>query len=701
MPITKIRKRDGRLEAFNPDKIKNAISKAMKAVRMGNDKLAAKLANDVVKILEEKYKGRIPGVEDIQDIVEDVLIKNKLTKVAKAYILYRHKKAEIRKYKTFFGVIDDLKLGINAIKVLEKRYLRKDDKGNVIETPSQLFRRVAKYVAQVEKNYGKSDKEIAKLEEEFYKMMSNLEFLPNTPTLMNAGTELGNLSACYVLPVEDSIESIFETLKIAAKIHKEAGGTGFSFSRLRPKGDIVKTTGGYASGPVSFMEIFDKMTEIMKAGGKRRGANMGVLSVHHPDILDFINAKSKPGVLENFNISVAVTDEFMKAVEKGKEFPLINPRTKRVVKRLNAKEVFDVIVMNAWRYGDPGLLFIDEINRRNPTKHIGAIEATNPCGEVPLHPWEACNLGSINLIKMFKGKKFDWNKLKRIIPLCVRFLDNVIDASRFPIKQIEEAVKANRRIGLGVMGFAECLIKLGIPYNSKQALQFAEKLMKFIQKEAHKASQQLGKEKGSFPNFKGSLWDKKKYKYMRNATVTTIAPTGTISIIAGCSSGIEPLFAVAFVRNVMEGTRLLEVSPVFEELARKEKIFSTELLAKIAQTGSVQDLDEIPDKIKKLFVTALDIEPEWHVRMQAAFQKYTDNAVSKTINMKREAGPSDVAKAFLLSWKLKCKGITVYRYGSKPDQVLTIGSIEKELGEKHVTVESEFAGGHFCVNCPH
>ncbi len=701
MAITKVRKRDGRLEAFNPVKITNAISKAIKAVRARDGGIAKKLTSDVVRILEERYENKIPSVEDIQDIVEDVLIKNKLSKVAKAYILYRNKKAEIRQYKTFFGVKDDLKLGINAIKVLEKRYLRKDVKGNVIETPSQLFRRVAKAIAQVEKNFGKSEKEIEKLEEEFYKIMSNLEFLPNSPTLMNAGTDLGNLSACYVLPIEDSIESIFETLKIAAKIHKEAGGTGFSFSNLRPKGDVVKTTGGYASGPISFMEIFDKMTEVMKAGGKRRGANMGVLRIDHPDIIDFINAKSKPGILENFNISVAVTDEFMRAVEKNKDFPLVNPRTGEEVKRVNAKEVFDMIVMNAWRTGDPGLLFIDEINRKNPTKHLGKIEATNPCGEVPLHAWEACNLGSINLTKFFKGKKFDWNKLKKIIPICVRFLDNVIEANRFPDKRIEESVKANRRIGLGVMGFAECLIKLGIPYNSNQAIKFAEKLMKFIQKEAHKASQQLGKERGSFPNFKGSLWQKRGYKYMRNATVTTIAPTGTISIIANCSSGIEPLFAIAFVRNVMEGMRLLEVNQLFEEVARKNKIFSTELLSKIAQTGSVQELDEVPEKIKKIFVTALDIDPEWHVKIQAAFQKYVDNSVSKTINMKREAGPSDVAKAFMLAWKLKCKGITVYRYGSKPEQVLTIGSLEKEIGEKHVIAESEFSGGHFCVNCPH
>jgi len=701
MTITKIRKRDGRLEVFSSQKIANSISKALKDAKIRDGKVVKKLTEEVLKTLDEKFFGKIPSSEDVEKIIEGTFVKNKLSKAAKVYIAYRTKKGERGKFKTFFGVVDDLKLGINAIKILERRYLKKNEKGNVIETPSQMFRRVASLIAEVEKSYGKNENEVRKSEEDFFKLMSGLEFLPNTPTLMNVGTKLGNLSACYVLPIDDSIESIFETLKITAIIHKEGGGTGFSFSKLRPKGDVVKTTGGSASGPISFMEVFDKMTDVVKQGGRRRGANIGILRVDHPDILDFISIKAQPGKLENFNLSVAVTDEFMKAVEKNKDYSLINPRNRQVVKKLKAKEVFDLIVMNAWRYGDPGLIFIDEINRKNPTRQIGEIEATNPCGEVPLHPWEACNLGSINLVKMFKGNKFDWNKLKKIIPICIRFLDNVIDANRYSTRQIEEIVKSNRRIGLGVMGFAEALIKQKIPYNSEKALQFAERLMKFIEKESHNASQNLGKEKGSFPNFKGSLWQKKGYKFMRNATVTTIAPTGTISIIAGCSSGIEPLFAVSFVRNVMEGARLLEVNPIFEEVSKKGKFFSTDLLTKIANTGSVRDLEEIPESVKNVFVTALDIDPEWHVRIQAVFQKYTDNAVSKTINMKREVSPEEVRKVYTLAWRTKCKGITVYRYGSKPEQVLTIGPLEKEIGEKHVIADTEYSGGCAGFICPH
>lgn len=593
---------------------------------------------------------------------------------------------------------DELKLGINAIKVLQRRYLLRNAQGDVIETPSQLFRRVAKSIAEVDKIYDKKAN-VKKLEEEFYKLMSNLEFIPNSPTLMNAGTELGQLSACFVIPVEDSMEGIFDAVKYTAIIHKSGGGTGFSFSRLRPRGDVVKTTGGIASGPVTFMTIFDQTTDVIKQGGKRRGANMGILRVDHPDIIDFITSKSKEKFLSNFNISVAVTDDFMKKVERNKEYGLINPRTGKVVRKANAKELFDLIVTYAWKTGDPGLVFIDEINRHNPTVKLGEIESTNPCGEQPLLPWESCNLGSINLSKFIKGKTINWKKLTKTIHLCVHFLDNVIDANRYPMEQIEKITKANRKIGLGIMGFAETLIKLGIPYNSEKAIKFAESFMKKFEKEAHRTSQELAKERGSFPNFKESIW-RKKYKYMRNATVTTIAPTGSISIIAGCSSGVEPLFAISFVRNVMEGVKLLEVNPEFEQIAKKGKFFSTELLTKIASSGSIQNMPEIPENIRKLFVTALDIDPEWHVRMQSAFQKHTDNAVSKTVNLIQDATPEDVRKSFLLAWKLKCKGITVYRYGSKSEQVLTIGPLEKEIGERHVIADSEFSGGCTGVICP-
>jgi ribonucleoside-diphosphate reductase alpha chain len=471
-----------------------------------------------------------------------------------------------------------------------------------------------------------------------------------------------------------------------ALIEQSGGGVGFSFSNLRPEGDVVKSTGGVASGPVSFMRIFDAATEVIKAGGKRRGALMGILRVDHPDIERFITAKQKPGFLSNFNLSVAVTDEFMNAVQKNKDYDLINPRTKKSVRKLNARYIWDLIIENTWKTGDPGVIFIDEINRKNPTSNVGLIESTNPCGEQPLHPYESCNLGSINLTKFVSDGMIDWDKLARTVKLSVNFLDDVIDANKHPLPEIEKMVSANRRIGLGIMGWADTLVLLGIPYNSDKAVKLAEKLMSFINKNAHEASQQLGKERGSFPNFKGSLWQKKGHKYMRNATVTTIAPTGTLSIIAGVSSGIEPIFAVSFVRKVLEGRHLLESNRVFEQIAKEKGFFSTDLMLKIAKSGSVQNIKEVPADLRRLFVTALDISPEWHVKMQAAFQKYTDNAVSKTINFPQNAKVSDVKKAYELAYKLRCKGITIYRYGSKPEQVLYIG-------DSMMQVESEFSGG--------
>lgn len=594
-----------------------------------------------------------------------------------------------------------MNIGINAKKVLQRRYLLRNEKGETVETPSQLFHRVAHAIASIEIKYNKKNN-VKKIEEDFYKIMSNLEFLPNTPTLMNAGTKIGQLSACFVIPIEDSLQGIFDAAKWTAIIHQSGGGTGFDFSKLRPKGDTVESTGGAASGPVAFMTIFDKITDVIKQGGSRRGANMGILRVDHPDILEFITCKSNPNFLNNFNISVAVTDEFMKSVEKNKEYNLINPRSKQIVGKLNAKEVFDLIVIHAWKTGDPGIIFIDEINRTNPTPKIGEIEATNPCGEQPLLSWESCNLGSINLSKVIKEKKIDWNKLKNLVHLGVRFLDNVIDANKYPVQEIKSVTYANRKIGIGVMGFADALIEMNIPYNSKKALQIAEKIMKFIEKEGHSASQQLGKERGNFPNFEYSIWKtKKKYKHMRNATVTTVAPTGTISIIAGCSSGIEPLFAISFIRNVMEGTRLHETNSFFEETAKKRKFFSQELLIQIAKTGSIQKITGIPKNIKRFFVTALDISPDWHIKMQSAFQQYTDNAVSKTINLPENATPEDVGNAYLLAYQLKCKGITAYRYGSKSEQVLTIGEQEKVHGERQVMADSEFAGGCEGIVCPH
>jgi ribonucleoside-diphosphate reductase alpha chain len=699
--ISKIRKRDGRIVDFRQKKITNAIHKALTAVEHEDGKLAKRLSSSVVKLVNERFVRRIPGVEDVQDIVEEVLVKNGYVDVAKAYILYRQKRTEIREFKTFFDVVDDLKLGINAIKVLKRRYLLKDEEGNVIETPSQMFRRVAEAVAKADLLYDKNA-DVKKTEEKFYQIMANLEFLPNSPTLMNAGTELAQLSACFVLPVEDSIEGIFDALEHMAIIHKSGGGTGFSFSRLRPKGDVVKSTKGVASGPVSFMRVFDTATDVIKQGGRRRGANMGILYATHPDILEFITAKSTEGVLANFNISVAVTDKFMEAVEEEAEYDLINPRTKEAEKKLRAKDVFDLIVTMAWKTGDPGLIFIDEINRRNTIPHIGRIESTNPCGEQPLLPYESCNLGSINLAKMVKAEDLDWDKLRRVTRTAVHFLDNVIDVNKYPLSEIEEITKANRKIGLGVMGFADMLIQLKIPYDSEKALILAEKVMKFISGEAKKKSAELGEERGSFPNFEGSTWEKEDYETMRNATLTTVAPTGTISIIAGCSSGIEPIFAVAFVRNVMEGTRLLEIQSSFERIARERGFYNAELMMKIAKEGSVQNLEEVPRDLQRIFVTALDIAPEWHVRMQAAFQKHVDNAVSKTVNLPSDATPEDARKVFWLAYKLKCKGVTVYRYGSRREQVLHVGPmLAKEMGaEEHVSAESEYSGGCPVGQCP-
>jgi ribonucleoside-diphosphate reductase alpha chain len=634
--------------------------------------------------LENKFEGKIPGVEDVQDIVERVLMLEGLPEVAKAYILYRKRRAEIREAKKIFGVEDELKLSINAVNVLERRYLLKDESGRVIETPAQMFMRVAKSIAAVDLKYGGSE-DIA---QEFYNLMSRLNFLPNSPTLMNAGTRLGQLSACYVLPVNDSISEIFNTLRDMALIHQSGGGTGFSFSRLRPKGDFVGSTGGIASGPISFMRIFDAATDVIKQGGRRRGANMAVLRVDHPDIIEFITAKEREGFLTNFNLSVAVTDSFMDAVENDLDFELVNPRTGKPTRKMKARTLWNLIVTSAWRTGDPGLIFIDEVNRHNPTPQLGPIESTNPCGEQPLLPNESCNLGSINLAKFVEDGKIDWDGLRSCVRRSVHFLDNVIDANRYPTPNVEKVTKGNRKIGLGVMGFADTLIKMGIPYDSDEALRFGEEVMKFINDEGHRYSAELGEARGSFPNFDMSIWPSRGFKAMRNATVTTIAPTGTISIIAGVSSGIEPLFAVAFIRNVMEGTRLTEINSEFERIAKERGFYSEELISKIARTGSVRQIEEVPEDVRRLFATAFDIEPEWHVKMQAAFQKHVDNAVSKTINFPNDATPEDVEKAYWLAYKLKCKGITVYRYGSKRQQVLYIGS-----AVNYVSAEAEYGGG--------
>lgn len=568
-----------------------------------------------------------------------------------------------------------MRLSDNSMKVLERRYLRKDEYGRTIESPEEMLWRVAGWVALAEKldrrEYWAN---------EFYMIMDNLDFLPNSPTLMNAGKERGLLSACFVIPIEDSIDGIFSALRWAALVSKEGGGTGFSFSRLRPKGDLVKSTCGVASGPLSFMELFNHTTEVVMQGGMRRGANMGVLNVDHPDIIDFVKAKTDNDKFTNFNISVGITNDFMKAVEADQDWNLVNPRNGQIVKTVKAKELFDLIVDCAWRTGDPGLLFLDTINDNNPVPNCGRIESSNPCGEQPLIPFESCNLGSINLLNFYKDNGIDWNRLKDIIRIAVRFLDDVIDVNYYPISQIEETTKKTRKIGLGIMGWADLLYKLGIPYNSQKALDLAEKVMRFITETGREESCALAEERGVFPAWEGSVWEKRGIK-VRNATITTIAPTGTISLVAGVSSGIEPNFALAYRRKAFakesQGEEtLVYVNPILIDRLKGLDLYTESMIDQIIEKGSLQHIDGIPKSIKEIFVTAHDIAPKWHIKMQAAFQRYTDNAVSKTINLPSNATREAVANAFMLAYGLNCKGITVFRDGCKGEQVLNVGAKE-------------------------
>lgn len=588
--------------------------------------------------------------------------------------------AEATKKKRAFSRDIDERLAPNSLTVLKRRYLIKDEDGNAIENPSDMFRRVAENIASAELAFGADKAKVEEVAHDFYDLMTSLEFLPNSPTLMNAGRDLQQLSACFVLPIGDSMEEIFESVRNTALIHKSGGGTGFSFSRLRPAGDNVKTTQGVSSGPISFMRVFNQATEAVKQGGTRRGANMGVLRVDHPDIVHFIKCK-EDGDFANFNISVALTEEFMEAVKAGEMYNLYNPRSKEVMGQNDAREIYEMIVNYAWATGDPGIIFIDRLNRANPTPALGEFEATNPCGEQPLLPYEACNLGSINLAKMLvetpDGLAVDYDKLRDVTHRAIRFLDDVIEVNRYPLPEIDHLARTNRKVGLGVMAWADMLILLGIAYDSEEAVQLGHDVMSFIDAEAKVASRNLAKERGAFANFEGSIYDTPGAEPIRNATVTTIAPTGTLSIIAACSSGVEPLFAVSYVRTVMDNDRLIEVNPLFEAVAKERGFFTPELMQLIADHGSVRGIDEVPADVQDAFATSHDISPEWHIRMQAAYQDHVDNAVSKTVNFANSATIDDVRHAYDLAYQLGVKGVTIYRDGSKDMQVLTTGKSSK------------------------
>ncbi|AFM15812.1 ribonucleoside-diphosphate reductase class II [Mycolicibacterium chubuense NBB4] len=681
---THVRRRDGTCVPFDIGRIENAVSRAAREVGCEDPDMPATVARAVADALGPD----VADVERIQDFVEARLGEAGLDDVARAYIVYRQRHAELRTAKMLLGVRDELKLSLAAVTVLRERYLRRDDAGRPVESTGEMMDRAARFVAAAEDGYRRGS--AAEWAERFATSMRRLEFLPNSPTLMNAGTEIGLLAGCFVLPLEDSLHAIFATLGHAADIQRAGGGTGFSFSHIRPAGDRIVATGGTASGPMSFLRLFDAAAGVVSMGGRRRGACMGVLNVSHPDIVDFVTAKSdSPSELSHFNLSVGVTDAFLRAVERGGEQPLINPRTGRTVGRVPAAELFDAVCEAAHACGDPGLVFLDTVNRANPVPRRGRIEATNPCGEVPLLPYESCNLGSINLARMVTARGVDWDRLADTVAVAVRFLDDVIDVSRYPFPELAEATRATRKVGLGVMGLAELLAVLGIPYDSDEAVRLAGQIMRRVQQAAHRTSRCLAEDRGVFPAFAGSRIA--ALGPHRNAQLTSVAPTGTISLIAGTTAGIEPMFAIAFTRSIV-GRHLLEVNPCFDRLARDRGLYRDDLIAEIAQCGGVRSYPgQLPDDVRAAFPTAAEISPRWHLRMQAAVQRHVDAAVSKTVNLPATASVDDVRDIYLAAWKAKVKGITVYRYGSREGQVLSYAAPQPELAQADVA----YSGG--CV----
>jgi ribonucleoside-diphosphate reductase alpha chain len=690
-----VRRRDGRLVPFEPGRIEAAIARAAREAGHRDPAAPARVAKSVVDALARRPHAKAATVEEIQDLVEARLVAAGLDDVARAYMIYRQDHAELRAAKALLGVRDELKLSVAAATVLGERYLLRDEHGRPTESTGEMMDRVANCVAAAEESFRRGFS--AMWAERFSMLLRSLEFLPNSPTLMNAGTELGLLSACFVLPVDDSLRSIFSTLGHSAEIHQAGGGTGYTFTHLRPAGDRVARTGGTASGPMSFLRLFDTAAGVISMGGRRRGASMAVLDVSHPDIYDFVTTKADSlSELTHFNLSVGVTDVFLRAVTREGVHRLINPRTGKTVARVPAADLFTAICEAAHRCGDPGLVFLDTINRANPTPARGRIEATNPCGEVPLLPYESCNLGSINLARMVSGSGVDWDRLAEVAELAVRFLDDVIDVSRYPVAELDVATRATRKIGLGVMGLAEMLASLGIPYDSERAVRLAGRIARSINQVAQAASTRLAEERGPFPAFADSRFAGSAPR--RNAQLTSIAPTGTISLIAGTTAGIEPMFAIAYTRAVI-GRRLLEVNPCFDRLARDRGFYHHDLVAEIARRGGVRDYPQLPAEVRAAFPTAAEITPEWHLRMQAAVQRHVDAAVSKTVNLPGDATVDDIRAIYLAAWKAKVKGITVYRYGSRQGQVLSYVGPFPAPDQALVSADTTFSGGclgHIC-----